>query len=109
MNPTWTFANVILQTVAGLFGAIAGAAATKEHAFGFFGHVVVGTVAGAFSGYFTQRLAATVVTGSGSFNEISALDNAVIQILTGACAGAIAMRIVGLLKHSVDQHRSGSN
>jgi hypothetical protein len=48
------------------------------------------------------------VTGSGSFNEISAVDNAVIQALTGACAGGITMLLVGLLKHSVDQHRSGS-
>ena len=106
MDPTWTFANLILQTIAGRFGALAAAAAAKDHHFGLVGHTIAGAAGGAVSGYFTQLLAVTVVTASGSLNHVTRVDNAVIQVLTGARAGGITMLAVGLLKHSIYQNRS---
>jgi uncharacterized membrane protein YeaQ/YmgE (transglycosylase-associated protein family) len=106
MQITWTWANLVIQTVAGLFGALATASAAKDHNFGFLGHAIAGVTGGAISGYFAQTIAVTVVTGNGSLNEIAAVDNAIVQVLTGACAGGIAMLIIGLVKHGIDQHRS---
>ena len=40
----WTFANVIIQTVAGLIGSHIAAAAAHEHRFGLWGHTLVGLV-----------------------------------------------------------------
>ena len=103
---TWTFANFAIQLIAGIAGALGAAVAAKDHSFGLFGHTIAGAAGGAFSGYFAQSLVVTVVTGSGSLNETSSVDNAVIQILAGACAGGIAMLAVGLLRHAID-NRSG--
>jgi hypothetical protein len=45
-----------------------------------------------------------LVTGSGSLNEITAVDNAVLQGLAGIAAGGCLMLVVGFIKHSID-HR----
>jgi hypothetical protein len=94
---TWTTTSLILQTVAGLAGAHFAAIALHEHRFGWLAHSLVGLAAGALSGYFLQTIALTVVTGSGSMNEVRGPDVIVIQILTGAVVGAIAMAAVGFL------------
>jgi uncharacterized membrane protein YeaQ/YmgE (transglycosylase-associated protein family) len=65
----WTTSNLIIQIVTGILGAHFAATLAKEHSFGFFGHTLSGLIAGAFSGYFLQSLAATVVTANGSLNE----------------------------------------
>jgi hypothetical protein len=100
----WTSTNLVIQIVTGVLGALFAASAAKEHGFGFFGHVLVGLIGGALSGYFLQTLAVTVVTGSGSLNDVTAADNAVLQGLTGIAAGGCLMLIVGFIKHSID-HR----
>ena len=83
----WTWTNLIIQTIAGILGAHFAATAAKEHGFGFFSHTLVGAIGGALSGYFLQKVAATVVTASGSLNELSAADNAILQGLAGIAAG----------------------
>lgn len=93
----WTSANLIIQIVAGLLGANIAAAAAHEHRFGFLGHSLVGLLAGALSGGFLQTYAAAVVTGSGSFNEPTRVEAIVIQFLTGAIVGSIAMLAVGFI------------
>jgi uncharacterized membrane protein YeaQ/YmgE (transglycosylase-associated protein family) len=90
----WT-TNLIVQVVAGFIGAHLAAAALHEHRFGWLRHSLVGLVAGGLSGYFLQEMALTVVTGSGSVNEPRLAEVAVIESLTGAIAGAIAMAAVG--------------
>ena len=92
----WTFANLIIQIVAGLLGANIAAAAAHEHRFGFWGHSLVGLVGGALSGLFLQTYAITVVTGSGSVNVPTHAEIITIQLLTGAVVGGIAMLAVGL-------------
>jgi hypothetical protein len=104
MEWSWTF--VMIQIVAGVLGGHAAAIAAHEHSFGAIGHTLVGAAGGAFSGYFLQTLAATVVTGSGHLNEPRLFEQIMIQGLAGAVAGGIAMLIVGLLKHGLAQHRS---
>ncbi len=89
--------NLIVQIVAGLGGAHLTAMALHDHRFGWLGHSLVGVVAGALSGYFLQEIAVTVVTGSGSLNQPKLAEVAVIEVLTGAVAGAIAMAAVGFL------------
>ena len=58
----WTSTNLVIQIVTGVLGAHFAASAAHEHGFGFFGHTIAGLIAGAFSGYFLQKLAVTVVT-----------------------------------------------
>jgi uncharacterized membrane protein YeaQ/YmgE (transglycosylase-associated protein family) len=102
----WTTTNLVIQIVTGVLGAHFAASAAEEHSFGFFGHTIAGVVGGAFSGYFLQKLAVTVVTASGSLNEIDAADNVVLQGLTGLAAGGCLMLIVGFVKHSIEKHRA---
>jgi hypothetical protein len=103
---TWTVGNLVIQVICGILGGHAAAAAAAEHGFGFLGHTVVGALGGAFGGLFLQTLAATVVTGSGSVAEPTAVENAAIQILTGAVAGGCLTLVVGFVKHSIEHHRS---
>jgi hypothetical protein len=103
---TWTVGNLIIQTIAGVFGGQAAAAAAREHDFGVLGHTVVGALGGALGGLFFQTLAATVVMGNGAVAEPTAVENAVIQAFTGAVVGGCLTLIVGFVKHSIDQHGS---
>jgi hypothetical protein len=91
----WT-TGLIVQVVAGFAGAHFAATALHEHRFGWGGHSLVGLIAGALSGYFLQSIVLTVVTGSGSINELRPVDAGVIEAMTGAVVGAIAMAGVGL-------------
>ena len=93
----WTFANVIIQTVAGLIGAQIAAAAAHEHRFGFWGHSLVGLASGAIGGLALQKYASTVVTANGSLNEPTQVQIIASQVLTGAVLGAIAMMVIGLI------------
>jgi uncharacterized membrane protein YeaQ/YmgE (transglycosylase-associated protein family) len=104
---TWTATNLVIQVVAGILGGPAAAAMAKEHSFGTVGHIVSGALGGAFSGYFLQTLAGTMVTGAGTVNASDPVSDAIAQGLTGFTAGAIVTLIVGLVKHSMDQHKAG--
>ena len=61
----WTLTNLAIQTVTGILGGNAAAAASKEHSFGVLGHTIAGA-GGALSGTFFQTFIGTVVTASGS-------------------------------------------
>jgi hypothetical protein len=93
----WTSTNLVVQVIAGFAGAHFAATALHEHRFGWLGHSLVGLIAGALGGYFLQTEALTVVTGSGSLNEPRVVEVAVIEALTGAVLGAIAMAAVGFM------------
>lgn len=93
----WTFANVIIQTMAGLIGSHIAAAAAHEHRFGFWGHSIVGLVSGAIGGVALQTYASTVVTANGSLNDPTRVDIFASQALTGAVIGAIAMMVIGMI------------
>lgn len=103
---TWTFANLVIQLIAGVLGGHAAAVAAHEHGFGAVGHTVVGAIGGGLSGYFLQTLAVTMVTASGSLNEPTLAEAFVLQALTGAAAGGILTLVAGFLKHSWDTHKS---
>ena len=102
----WTSTNLVIQIVTGILGAHFAATAAREHDFGFFGHTITGAIGGGLSGYFLQQLAVTVVTASGSLNEISAADNAVMQGLAGIAAGGCLTLVVGFIKHAREQHHA---
>lgn len=95
----WT-TGLIVQIVAGFAGANAAATALHEHRFGWIGHSLVGLTGGALSGYFLQATVLTVVNGGGGLNEPTVAEAAVLQILTGAVVGALAMAVVGFLIHA---------
>jgi pimeloyl-ACP methyl ester carboxylesterase len=88
----WT-TNLIVQIVAGFAGAHLAATTLQEHRFSWVGHSLVGLIAGALSGYFLQAIALTVVDAGGGVNEptVAEAEAAVIEALTGAAVGAIAM------------------
>src|SRR3984957_6298014 len=102
----WTSTNLVIQIVAGVLGAHFAASAAEEARLGFLGHTLVGAIGGALSGYFLQKLAITVVTASGSLNEVDAADNVVLQGLTGLAAGGCLMLVVGFIKHSIEKHKA---
>jgi hypothetical protein len=93
----WTFANLIIQIVAGFVGSHIAAAAAHEYRFGFWRHSLVGLLSGALGGLALQKYASTVVTASGSLNEPTRVQIFALQALTGAVLGAIAMMTVGLI------------
>jgi hypothetical protein len=97
----WTTTNLIVQIVAGFVGAHLISTAMHEIHFGWLGHSLVGLIAGALSGYFLQTIALTLVTGSGSLNEPRVPEVAVIEALTGAVVGGIAMAAVGMLRQGM--------
>jgi len=49
----------------------------------------------------------TVVTASGSVTEPTAVEQALIQAVTGAVVGGICTLLVGLIKRGIDEHKSG--
>jgi hypothetical protein len=104
---TWTVTSLLIQVVAGIIGGLGAAALAHEHSFGAFGHILSGAIGGAFSGYFLQALAGTLVTGGGAVNASDSVSDAILQGLTGLAAGAIVTLIVGFVKHSMDQHKAG--
>ena len=93
----WTFANLIIQTVAGLIGSNIASAVAHEHRFGFWGHSLVGVVTGGLGGLMLQKYASTVVTANGSLNEPTQVQIFASQALTGAVIGAIAMMATGFI------------
>ena len=102
---TWIITNLVIQIAFGILGGHVVAAITKDHNFGAIGHTIAGAIGGCLSGYFFQTLAATMVNGSGGLQTSSPAEQAIIQGLTGAVAGAIAVLIIGVIKHSIDQRK----
>jgi uncharacterized membrane protein YeaQ/YmgE (transglycosylase-associated protein family) len=107
---TWTVTNLVIEIVAGIVGAHAISVVAKEHSFGAIGHTVTGAMGGAFSGYFLQTLAATVVNATGEVQpDANPVTQWLLQVLMGLAGGAILTMAVGLAKHSIDRHRLGKN
>jgi len=103
---SWTFTNLVIEIIAGIVGAHAISAAAKEHSFGAIGHTIAGAAGCAFSGYFLQTLAATVVDSTGEVHQdADAVTRLLLQGL-GLAAGAILTMILGFAKHSIDQHKT---
>jgi uncharacterized membrane protein YeaQ/YmgE (transglycosylase-associated protein family) len=102
----WSLTNLLIQIFTGILGGHAAATAVKEHSFGAWGHTAAGAIGGGLSGLFLQTLAATMVSGAGTFNEPKPVEQVILQGLTGAIAGAIAMLIVGFITPSIGQNKS---
>ena len=102
----WSFTNLWIEIVTGALGGNTAAVALKEHSFGILGHTAVGAVGGALSGLFLQTFVATVVNASGDLNEPTMVEQVILQCFAGAAAGGIAMMIVGMIKHGMDQKQS---
>ncbi|MDR3487949.1 MAG: hypothetical protein P4M05_23995 [Bradyrhizobium sp.] len=106
---TWTFTNLVIQTIMGCLGGNAAAAVTKEYNFGTLGHSAVGAIGGGLSGLFLQTVAGTLVTGTGDAMASSPVEQAVLQGLTGAVAGGIAVLLTGIVKLGIDDHKTPSH
>jgi hypothetical protein len=105
---TWTLTNFCIEVIAGIAGGFAVTAVLKEFSFGALGRFVSGALGGAFSGYFLQTLAATVVDSTGELNQDA--DQAtqwIIQAIAGLAAGAVLTMAVGFAMHAIKQHRLG--
>jgi uncharacterized membrane protein YeaQ/YmgE (transglycosylase-associated protein family) len=103
---SWTLSSLVIQMIAGVIGGHLAAVASHEHGFGAIGHTITGLGGGFLSGAFLQTLVVTMVTGTGSLTEPRAADIFVLQALTGAAAGGIAMLAVGFIKHSIDEDKA---
>lgn len=102
----WTTTSLVIQVIAGVVGAHIAANALRDHAFGFWGHTIVGLVAGTAGGCFLQTYAATVVTGNGSVNPVRPGELFFLQALTGAVLGGLAMLAAGMLLAMRNTHRN---
>jgi uncharacterized membrane protein YeaQ/YmgE (transglycosylase-associated protein family) len=102
----WTLTNLVIQIITGTLGGHAAAAASKEHSFGALGHTIAGAAGGALSGTFFQTFIGTVVTAGGAVTEPTAVEQALIQAVTGAVVGGICTLLVGFMKRSMDEHKS---
>ena len=100
---TWTWSNLVIQIITGVLGGHAAAIASKEHSFGTLAHTLAGAAGGGLSGAFFQTFVATMVTAGGTLNEPTAVEQVVLQGLTGAVAGGIVTLMVGFIKHGIDQ------
>ena len=107
MDPDWTVANLVIQAISGIVGAHVAAHIVHEHGFGFVGHSLTGLLAGTLSGCFFQRLANTMVLSTGEAMLVSALDSAVLQALTGAGVGGVAMLVIGLIRYELKAKLTG--
>jgi uncharacterized membrane protein YeaQ/YmgE (transglycosylase-associated protein family) len=104
----WMATNLVIQIIAGILGGHVAAAVVKEHSFGALGHTIVGAVGGAVSGCFLRTIVGTVVNASGEVqHDADLVTQWILQGVAGFAAGAVLTMVVGFLKHSVDQHRTG--
>ena len=104
---TWTVTNLVIEIIAGIVGAHAISAVAKEHSFGVIGYTIAGAVGGAFSGYFLQTLAATVVNSTGEVHQdADAVTQWLLQLLMGLAAGAILAMAIGFAKRSIARHKT---
>ncbi len=88
----------------GMIGGHIAVAVANERAFGFFVQTILGAIGGGLSGCFLQTLAVTMVTESGSLNELRPVEQVFLQALTGMSAGGIATLAIIIIKHSRDHH-----
>jgi hypothetical protein len=101
MTPEWTIANLVIQSIAGVFGAHIAAIVAHEHRFGFIGHSVVGLIVGVLSGYFLQVIVMTTVNATGDAMPMTALEAGIYQAVAGLAFGGMAMLVVGLLRYEM--------
>jgi uncharacterized membrane protein YeaQ/YmgE (transglycosylase-associated protein family) len=102
---TWTFMNLAIQILGGMVGAHVAAAVAHEQKLGFLSQTVLGALGGGLSGCFLQTLAVSVVTESGSLNELRPVEQVMLQALTGLAAGGIATLAIIIIMHSIEQHK----
>ncbi len=107
---TWTTTNLVIEIVAGIFGAHAISTLAKEHDLGAVAHTVIGALGGGLSGYFLQTRAAVIVDLAGEFHEPpDQVTQWFVQAIAGLTAGAVLTMGVALAKHAIDQHRRGQH
>jgi hypothetical protein len=105
---TWTPTNFVIELIAGVLGGYMIAAIAKEYNFGALGIGLTGAFGGAFSGYFLQSLAVSVVDSTGDIHEPSdQVTQWFVQAIAGLVAGAILTMGVGFVRHAIIQHRLG--
>jgi hypothetical protein len=97
----WSLGYFVIQVVAGFLGAHVAALIAHEHRFGFIGHSLVGLVAGAFSGFFLQRIVMTTVTAAGDAMPIAGLEAQIYQAMSGLVIGGMAMLTIGVLRYEM--------
>jgi hypothetical protein len=101
----WSFTNVLIQNRCRNSWRACCRHCAKEHSFGAFGHTIAGAGGGGLSGLLLQTLAATVVTETGSLNELRLVEQFVLQAFTGAVVGGIAT-LIGLIRDNSPRNRS---
>jgi hypothetical protein len=103
---TWSVADFIVQTVAGILGALMVRAVETRHGFGVAGDALIGLFGGALSGYFLQGFVGRVVTGAGSVNPSTPVEGAVVQGLAGAVSGGCLLLLLSLVRRGIREHGS---
>jgi len=79
MTPERTLLHLVIQSIAGVFGAHLAAIVAHEYRFGFIGHTIVGLIAGFLGGFFLQRIVMTTVDSTGDAMPMTALEAGIYQ------------------------------
>jgi hypothetical protein len=103
---TWNATNLIIEIVAGTFGAYLAALLAYGYRFGVIGPTIVGPIGGIMSGYLVEAAGLIVRNGSGPDFAVRPLDQMVEHGLMSAIAGGILTLIVGFLKYELDRRRT---
>jgi hypothetical protein len=107
MTFEWSLTYFVIQVVAAFVGAHVAALVAHEHRFGFIGHSLVGVIAGAFSGFFLQRIVMTTITATGDAMPIAGLEAQIYQATSGLVSGGMAMLAVGFLRSEMTKSSGG--
>lgn len=99
---TWTFANLVVQVVAGMLAGYITAVMMHQRAPTAYSHAVAGATGGFISGYFLQSIAATMMSASSKLEEPAPLESLLIQVFAGASAGGVTVRAATLLRRVVN-------
>ena len=100
-----TLLNAIVQTIAGLVGGVAAAAAVKEHSLGLVLNLLLGALGGGFGGFILQAAIPSMVNGSGEPNlGGSPADDLAIRVLAGFICGGMLVLIFCVLRFAKNEH-----
>jgi hypothetical protein len=97
--------GVVVQAIAGVFGAVAAGTAIRAHSFRIFFNVITGAIGGTAGGLFLHAQIPALINGGGQPNmDASSADDLALRALAGFIAGGLLALIFSVLNLFKDEH-----
>jgi hypothetical protein len=94
------FMEIILLTLAGVFGALATGAALREYDLGKLGNILTGAIGGGIGGWVLMAIIQPMVTASGeTMVESSPVNHAMILGVVGLVCGGLLTLVTGFVRN----------